>query len=149
MWPHDNSLIAAGFARYRLTDRASAALSGLFEAASYFDFDRLRELFCGFHRRARKGPTSYPLACSPQAWSVAAAFYLLQSSLGLSIDALKRRVLFVHPTPPRFLEHIRIDGLNVGGGSIDLRLFRSPVLRDAASIGVVKAAPARAVLTIA
>jgi glycogen debranching enzyme len=131
VWPHDNSLIAAGFARYRFTGHAAAVLSGLFEAASYFDFDRLPELFCGFHRRAGKGPTSYPVACSPQAWSAAATFYLLQSSMGLSIDALKRRVVFVHPTLPPFLEHIRIDGLKVGGGSIDLRLFRS---RDAVAV---------------
>ena len=131
VWPHDNSLIAAGFARYRLTDRAAALLSGLFEAASHFDFDRLPELFCGFHRRAGKGPTSYPVACSPQAWSAAAAFYLLQSSMGLSIDALKRRIVFVHPMLPPFLEHVRIDGLKVGGGNIDLRLFRS---RDAVAV---------------
>ena len=34
VWPHDNALIAAGFARYGATDKASQLLSALFEASS-------------------------------------------------------------------------------------------------------------------
>jgi glycogen debranching enzyme len=133
VWPHDNALIAAGFARYRFTNRAAAVLTGLFEAAIYFEFDRLPELFCGFHRRPGKGPTSYPVACSPQAWSAASSFYLLQSSMGMTIDALKRRVMFVRPVLPANLHQIKIDGLRVGAASVDLILFRS---RDAIALTV-------------
>src|ERR1700720_3765744 len=34
VWPHDNSLIAAGFAAYRETGLAAKVMAGLFEAAS-------------------------------------------------------------------------------------------------------------------
>ena len=125
IWPHDNALIAAGFARYQETNAAASILTGLFEASTHFDFNRLPELFCGFGRRAGKGPTSYPVACSPQAWSAAAAFSLLQSSIGLSIDAIQRRITLVHPVLPAFLDYVKITGLRVGDSSVDLMLFRS------------------------
>ncbi len=48
VWPHDNALIAAGFARYRLTQLAAKILGGFFEASALFDLNRLPELFCGF-----------------------------------------------------------------------------------------------------
>jgi glycogen debranching enzyme len=125
IWPHDNSLIAAGFARYQLTHLAANVLSGLFEASTHFDFNRLPELFCGFERRSGKGPTSYPVACSPQAWSAASVFSLLQSSIGLCIDATQRRITLVHPVLPPFLDRLNITGLKVEDSSVDLMLFRS------------------------
>src|SRR5207244_11006104 len=48
IWPHDNALIAAGFARYGLKDAAARVMTGLFDAASYMELHRLPELFCGF-----------------------------------------------------------------------------------------------------
>ena len=60
IWPHDNALIAAGFARYRLTHLAATLLSGLFDASTHFDFNRLPELFCGFPRRTGGGLTLHP-----------------------------------------------------------------------------------------
>jgi glycogen debranching enzyme len=125
IWPHDNALIASGFTRYRMTQTAARILAGMFEVAREFDFTRLPELFCGFPRRIGKGPTNYPVACSPQAWSAGAAFLLLQSSIGLSIDALHHRITLVRPVLPRFLEQVRIEDLQVGGASVDLMLFRS------------------------
>ena len=125
VWPHDNSLIAAGFAEYRETGLASKIMAGLFEAAAQFELDRLPELFCGFARRAGKGPTSYPVACSPQAWSAGAAFLLLQSSIGLSIDAARKKVVLTRPVLPEFLEQVRVRNLAVGEASVDLMLFRS------------------------
>jgi len=125
VWPHDNALIAAGFARYRMTHRSAQILTGMFEVAREFDFNRLPELFCGFPRRTGKGPTSYPVACSPQAWSAAAAFLLLQSSIGLNIDAASGRISLVRPVLPEFLEQLRIRDIRVGSASVDLLLFRS------------------------
>ena len=125
VWPHDNSLIAAGLARYRLTDLAATVLTGLFEAAAQFEYSRLPELFCGFARRKGKSPTEYPVACSPQAWSAAAAFLLLQSSIGLSIDATQRRIVLTQPMLPAFLEQVRVRNLAVRDASVDLMLFRS------------------------
>ncbi len=125
VWPHDNSLIAAGFAEYRETGLAARVMAGLFEAAAEFELDRLPELFCGFARRAGKAPTSYPVACSPQAWSAGAAFLLLQSSMGLSIDAVRKQIVLTRPVLPEFLEQVRIRNLVVGQASVDLMLFRS------------------------
>ena len=51
VWPHDNALIAAGFARYGYKDAVMRVFDGLFDAASYMDLRRLPELFCGFARR--------------------------------------------------------------------------------------------------
>ncbi len=125
VWPHDNALIAAGLARYRLTTPASKILAALFQASTHFDFNRLPELFCGFSRRAGKGPTLYPVACSPQAWSAGAAFLLLEASMGLSIDAPKKRIVFARPVLPPFLEQVSIRNLTVANASVDLVIFRS------------------------
>jgi glycogen debranching enzyme len=67
VWPHDNSLIAAGFARYELKESAAMVLAGLMDASLFFDLHRLPELFCGFPRRPGESPTLYPVACAPQA----------------------------------------------------------------------------------
>ena len=90
VWPHDNALIAWGLARYGETKAAARLLAGLFEAGQYFELNRMPELFCGFARHAGVGPIPYPVACSPQAWSAASVFLLIQASLGLHIDATRR-----------------------------------------------------------
>ena len=72
VWPHDNALIAAGFARYGFKDAINRVFKGMFDAASYMDLRRLPELFCGFQRGRERGPTLYPVACSPQAWAAGA-----------------------------------------------------------------------------
>src|SRR5262249_46045225 len=43
IWPHDNALVAAGFARYGLKDEAAKILTGLFDASLFFDLHRLPE----------------------------------------------------------------------------------------------------------
>jgi glycogen debranching enzyme len=100
-------------------------MAGFFEASALFDLNRLPELFCGFPRRAGKGPTLYPVACSPQAWSAAAVFLLLQASMGLSIDAINNQIVLTHPVLPDFLEQVRVRNIAVGNASVDLMLFRS------------------------
>ncbi len=71
IWPHDNAMIALGFARYGLASAASQLFSAMLAAASHQDLRRLPELFCGFRRRPHRGPTAYPVACAPQAWAAA------------------------------------------------------------------------------
>ena len=87
VWPHDNALIGSGMARYGLEDAVVRVFSGLFDAAIFMELHRLPELFCGFARRSGEGPTLYPVACSPQAWSTASVFMLLGACLRLSITA--------------------------------------------------------------
>jgi glycogen debranching enzyme len=125
VWPHDNALVAAGLARYGRNDLAAWVLRALFEASAYFDLNRLPELFCGFDRRVGKGPTLYPVACAPQAWAAAATFSLIESSLGLTINAAERRISFTHPVLPASIEHLRIRNLRVAEASVDLVMFRS------------------------
>jgi glycogen debranching enzyme len=124
VWPHDNALIAAGFARYGLVDGASKILAGMFDASVTFDLHRLPELFCGFHRRLGESPTRYPVSCSPQTWASAAALLLVQAMLGLHVAASDRRVSFTCPYLPPFLPEVRIAGLKVGEASLDLLFTR-------------------------
>src|SRR5262249_41227512 len=81
VWPHDNAIIAHGFARYGLQQCALQVMRGLFDASTFFELRRTPELFCGFPRRAGEGPTLYPVACSPQSWAAGSVFYILQSCL--------------------------------------------------------------------
>jgi glycogen debranching enzyme len=123
IWPHDNALIAMGLARYGARQEVQTITRGLFDAAAYMDLRRLPELFCGTQRRAEKGPTLYPIACSPQAWAAAAPMALLQACLGMEIDGATRCVLLKHPRMPAPLDWIQVRHLAVGDSHVDL-LFR-------------------------
>jgi glycogen debranching enzyme len=123
VWPHDNAILGAGFARYGMRAPAARILAALFDASLFVDY-RMPELFCGFHRRAGEGPTLYPVACSPQAWSAGAVFMLLQATLGLSIDGVARRITINNGFLPEFLPQVRLEGLRIGQGSVDLMLER-------------------------
>ena len=124
VWPHDNALIALGFGCYGLSDRVARLFHAMFDAASYMDLRRLPELFCGFRRVAGKGPTFYPVACSPQAWASAAPFAFLQACLGLSFDLPGERVRFRQPRLPDFLDQVVIRQLRVGDSQFDVMLRR-------------------------
>jgi glycogen debranching enzyme len=124
VWPHDNALIAAGMASYGFKQGALKILSGLFDASLFLELHRLPELFCGFPRRPGEGPTLYPVACSPQTWSSVAVFLMLQSCLGLRIEAPRARLSFSQPVLPPFLEHIEIKNLRIGDAAVDLSLER-------------------------
>ena len=126
VWPHDNALIAAGFARYGLTQSSSQLLQSMFDLSAAVDLHRLPELICGFHRRTGEAPTLYPVACAPQAWAAGAVFMLLQSSLGLEMDATKRKLSLHRAVLPDSVEWVRITNLAVGDTSVDLLLTRHP-----------------------
>ncbi|MDP3156672.1 MAG: amylo-alpha-1,6-glucosidase [Archangium sp.] len=124
VWPHDNALIARGFANYGSTDAATALFKGLFDLSQFVDLTRVPELVCGFTRRPAEGPTRYPVACAPQAWAAAAVYMLLQSSLGMLIRAPQQQLLFERSMLPDFLPWVRISNLKVGEASIDVLLER-------------------------
>jgi len=124
VWPHDNALIAAGFARYGHKSAVDRVFRGLFDAASYMELRRLPELYCGFHRGRERGPTLYPVACSPQAWAAGTPFQMLQSSLGLRFDQDRREILLENPKLPSFLEQITLRNLRLGQSAVDLILRR-------------------------
>lgn len=125
IWPHDNALVAYGLARYGFTKDAIVILEGIFEASLAMDLQRLPELFCGFRRRGDASPILYPVACAPQSWAAASVYLILQGCMGLSIDAERKRVSFVYPAFPPFLDRISLSNLKVGTDcSVDVVLKR-------------------------
>jgi glycogen debranching enzyme len=124
VWPHDNALIALGLARYGHHTEVEQLFKGMFDAACYMDLRRLPELFCGFQRGPRRGPTLYPVACNPQAWASATPLSLLEASLGLQINATTEEVRFVEPHLPAFLDEVVVRNLTVGRSSLDFAVRR-------------------------
>jgi glycogen debranching enzyme len=124
IWPHDNALIALGLARYGLKHSVAHVFKGLFEAATYMDLRRLPELFCGFRREKRRGPTLYPVACAPQAWASATPFTLLEAALGIEFDVARSEIRLRNPHLPAFLNEVVLHDLQLGSSSVDLRIRR-------------------------
>jgi glycogen debranching enzyme len=147
VWPHDNSIIAAGFKRYGYEAEALRIFVGLVEAAVHFDGHRLPELFSGFHRDDYGVPVPYPVACQPQAWAAGAIPYLLVTLLGLEPEGFEKRLRIVNPVFPDFVNRIEIHQLRVGAACIDLKFERVAdgvevkVLRDDGKLDLVIGAP--------
>jgi glycogen debranching enzyme len=124
IWPHDNALIALGLSRHGLMRSVEELFKGLFDAATYMDLRRLPELFCGFQRQRSRGPTLYPVACSPQAWASATPFSLIEAALGLAIDPPAHEVRFHSPLLPSFVDEVTLRQLRVGTATADIRIRR-------------------------
>lgn len=125
VWPHDNAMIAMGFARYGFKHQAGRLFEALFGASTYLELRRLPELFCGFPRRRNQGPTLYPVACSPQAWAAAAPLTLIQACLGLRLRTSLGIVDLQQPMLPHFLDHVSIRGLTCGSVKVDVKFQRA------------------------
>jgi glycogen debranching enzyme len=124
VWPHDNALIGAGLRRYGFDDEALRIFTGLRDAASHFEHDRLPEVFAGFARDGDGPPVRYPVACHPQAWAAGSMLYLLTALLGLHPNALERRLAVVRPLLPEGVRRAELSGLRVGDARIDLEFVR-------------------------
>ncbi|MBT3069315.1 amylo-alpha-1,6-glucosidase [Rhodomicrobium sp. Az07] len=136
IWPHDNAIIAIGLARYGLTQGIAPIFEGLMQAASYMDQRRLPELFCGFPRRRSRGPTLYPVACSPQAWASGAVFQLLQAVLGLHYSLPNRTITLRNPVVPMSIGEIAIRNMRLGDASISFTV--RPERSGNVSVGVLE-----------
>lgn len=124
IWPHDCSIVAAGLARYGMSESATRILSGLFDAACQLPEFRMPELFCGFSRRAGEGPVSFPSACTPQAWASGAVFLMLQACLGIDIDAATGVIEVTRPHLPDWLERVSLQGVSAGPGKAAVHFHR-------------------------
>jgi glycogen debranching enzyme len=82
VWPHDNSLIAAGLARYGHRQAAATIADSLFAAAPSFQY-RLPEVFAGFPASHTTVPVAFPTASRPQAWAAGTPLLLLTTMLEL------------------------------------------------------------------
>ena len=125
VWPHDTALIASGLRRYGFDEDFTTIFEGLLEAASRLHDHRLPELFAGLPREESDEPVPYPVACRPQAWAAGSIPFLLECGLGLSPDALAKRLAIVRPSLPRWLDRVELTGLALGDATIDLVFERA------------------------
>jgi len=119
VWPHDTAMAAAGMARYGERRAVALLLGEIYAAAAHFRL-RLPELFCGFERNSGEPPIAYPVACLPQAWAAGSVFLMLQSALGIDIDALAGTVEISDPILPAGIDRLNVNNLQVGDGRVDL-----------------------------
>ena len=142
VWPHDTSLIAAGFKRYGFDDASNRLVGQMMEAAQGFPDYRLPELFCGFDRTDAHTPVPYPVACSPQAWAAGSSFLFLETMLGLRAHADRHELELLHPHLPDWLGKVTLTDLRVGDASVDLLFHRwrgttsAEVLRKVGDVAV-------------
>jgi glycogen debranching enzyme len=122
IWPHDNALIAKGFANYGLSDHACRLFEVCMRAMGHLRDRRVPELFCGMSQDGAL--VRYPVACSPQAWAGAAPFLLLQAVLGIHVNGPRQQLLVQNPQLPEPLTRVEIDGLRVGRSRVSLRVRR-------------------------
>jgi glycogen debranching enzyme len=123
VWPHDNGIIALGFKRYGFADEAARIARDISEAASYFMYYRLPELYAGIRREPGSFPVQYLGANVPQAWAAGSVFHLIRAILGLEADAREKK-LVIDPILPHWLQEITVSKLHVGKASVDIRFWR-------------------------
>ena len=117
VWPHDNSLIAAGLARYGFREQANRLTRGMLAAAPHFEH-RLPEVFAGYAAELTGVPVVFPTASRPQAWSAGAPLLLITTMLGLTPSPDGPTA---DPELPPEIEFIELRNLNGRGATIDSR----------------------------
>jgi glycogen debranching enzyme len=113
VWPHDNSIIAAGLARYGRRAEANRVVSDILRAAESFNY-RLPEVFAGYARERYTFPVRYPTSSSPQAWASATPVLFLRTMLGLEADRKQMR-LVAAPVLPKIVSRIDLRGVPAFG----------------------------------
>jgi glycogen debranching enzyme len=130
VWPHDNSLIAWGLARYGRWPEAHRIIRRMLNAAAYFDY-QLPEVFAGFSRSETPFPIPYPTSCRPQAWAAGTPVLLLQLLLGLEPERARHRVITKAPEGiPNWAGTLKLSGLRAFGLTWEARLDDGTVTVD-------------------
>ncbi len=112
VWPHDNSLIATGLARYGRWEEAWQIVRAMLEAAAFFGHE-LPEVFAGLPRAETPFPIAYPTAARPQAWAAGTPVLLLQILLGLRPG--QGSLTTVAPGVPDWAGDLRLRGVRAFG----------------------------------
>lgn len=123
VWPHDNSLLAAGCKRYGFHDAANRIAGDINRAAAFLAQRQLPELYSGVQRSDTNFPVQYLGANVPQAWAAGSVFLLIQTMLGLELDAPNDRLL-VDPHLPDWLPDVTLRDLRVGARAFDIAFTR-------------------------
>ena len=121
--------------RYGLVEQFLTLRTAQCEAVLQFEPMRMPERFCGFRRLPRYGPTRYPVACSPQAWSAGVVFQLLAAMVGLCASAEQNHVTLERPRLPGRLASVEVQNLRVGRSWLPFRTQRG---RDAATVELLE-----------
>ena len=132
VWPHDNSLVAWGLARYERWPECQRIVRRMLDAAAHFDY-QLPEVFAGLRRADTPFPIAYPTAARPQAWAAGTPVLLLQLLLGIEPD--RRRQLLEARAPddlPSWVGDVRLSGIRAFGRTWDVRLADGSVRVEAA-----------------
>jgi glycogen debranching enzyme len=122
VWPHDNSFIAWGLARYARWPEAQRIVQRMLTAAGRFGY-QLPEVFAGMRRSETPFPIAYPTAARPQAWAAGTPVLMLQVLLGLQPDRRRHALETVAPLElPSWAGNIRLSGVRAFDRQWDVRL---------------------------
>ena len=128
VWPHDNSLIAVGLARYGRWAEAQRIVRRMLTAAGHFQY-QLPEVFAGLARQETPFPIAYPTAARPQAWAAGTPVLLLQVLLGLRPDRGRHALETLAPAelPSWVGRSLRLTGVRAFDRQWDVRVEDSHV----------------------
>jgi glycogen debranching enzyme len=128
VWPHDNSLIAQGLARYARWPEAQRIIRRMLGAAAHFAY-QLPEVFAGLPRSETPFPIAYPTAARPQAWAAGTPVLLLQLLLGLEPDRSRHHLETLAPDelPSWAGRSLRLSGIRAFDRQWDVRVERGRV----------------------
>ncbi len=122
VWPHDNSLVAWGLARYSRWTECQRIVRRMLDASAHFDY-QLPEVFAGLPRADTPFPIAYPTAARPQAWAAGTPVLLLQLLLGIQPDRSRQLLETVAPMElPSWTGNIRLSGIRAFSRQWDVRL---------------------------
>jgi len=131
VWPHDNSLIAWGLARYGRWAEAQRIVRRMLGASRHFGY-QLPEVFAGLRRADTPFPIAYPTAARPQAWAAGTPVLLLQLLLGLRPDRARQALVTVAPPDlPSWTGNLRFAGVRAFDRAWDVRLADGRVTVEA------------------
>jgi glycogen debranching enzyme len=120
VWPHDNAILAAGFARYGFVDEAHRVILAMLDVAGRSS-GRLPELFAGVARDDVDVPVAYPTSCSPQAWAASAPLLFLRVLLRLEPGTGQGRV-WCAPRLPTGMRRLSVEGIPLAGRRVSIRV---------------------------
>jgi glycogen debranching enzyme len=119
VWPHDNSLCAAGLARYGRWSELHRLVRRMLAASRHFGH-QLPEVFAGMPRADTPFPIRYPTAARPQAWAAGTPVLLLQLLLGLEVDRGRHQLRTNAPELPVWADTIKLAGIRAFERSWDV-----------------------------
>ncbi len=120
IWPHDNSYVAMGLARYGRKKEALRVIEGMLDSIVHFGF-LFPEVFGGARKDLTSFPVNYPTSCYPQAWAAGATLLFLRTLLGVSPNRAKK-TLELDPIIGEGYESVMLTGVQAFGQSFNINV---------------------------